>query len=402
MRDACEFAPPELREKFMRRPSLGLALLTAAVLAVLAAYIVPRGLDARAQLAIADDPARIAERALDEKFNAGLAEREIDAALATGDADLAQSFVELAAARHVALPIALVAKVKTAVAEDNSVTYTATRVAQGFITGEPDDMASLVGTTLGDLFVFGDLRDAAHEGTRLALGEKADTMILGLACVGLAITAGTYATLGAEAPVRIGLSLAKAARKTGRLSAKLASSVGHMMRGVVDWGRLKTAVKGASIAEPALAIHAARETIKVERAGGLLHLARDVGRIEAKAGTRAALDGLKVAENPREMSRIAKIAEKEGGKTRAILKVAGRGAIMLSLGAFDLAWWIVGALITVFALVSSLKSATERAALRIVRHRKERHRRKQVTRLTALTAAPGLGGGPFHNVKYRS
>jgi hypothetical protein len=402
MRDACEFAPPELREKFMRRSSLGLALLTAAVLAALAAYIVPHGLDARAQLAIADDPARIAERALDEKFNAGLAEREIDAALAAGDADLAQSFVELAAARHVALPTALVAKVKTAVAEDNSVTHTATRVVQGFITGEPDDMASLVGTTLGDLFVFGDLRDAAREGSRLALGEKADTMILGLACVGLAITAGTYATLGAEAPVRIGLSLAKAARKTGRLSAKLAGSVGHMMRGAVDWGRLKTAVKGASIAEPALAIHAAREAIKVERAGGLLHLARDIGRVEAKAGARASLDGLKVAENPREMSRIAKLAEKEGGKTRAILKVAGRGAIMLSLGAFDLAWWIVGALITVLALVSSLKNATERAALRIVRHRKERHRRKQVTRLTALTAAPGLGGGPFHNVKYRS
>ena len=168
----------------MHCPSLGPALLTAAVLAALAAYIVPRGLDARAQLAIADDPARIAERALDEKFNAGLAEREIDAALAAKDADLAQSFIELAATRHVALHPALIDKVKTAIAEDNSVTHTATRAAQGFITGEPDDMASLAGTTLGDLFVFGDMRDAAREGIRLALGERADTMILGLAFVG--------------------------------------------------------------------------------------------------------------------------------------------------------------------------------------------------------------------------
>ena len=121
----------------------------------------------------------------------------------------------------------------------------------------------------------------------------------------------------------------------------------------------------------------------------MLRLARDVGRVEAKAGTRAALEGLQVAESPREMSRIAKLAEKEGSKTRAILKVAGRGAIMLSLGAFDLAWWIVGALITLFALVSSLKNATERATLRIVRHRKERRRRKLLTRLTALIAVPG-------------
>jgi hypothetical protein len=33
----------------------------------------------------------------------------------------------------------------------------------------------------------------------------------------------------------------------------------------------------------------ARQAVKVERAGGLLHLARDVGRIEKAAGGRAAL-----------------------------------------------------------------------------------------------------------------
>ncbi len=373
----------------MMRPSIAPVVLAVAVLAVLAAYIVPRGLDARAQLAIADDPAAIAERALDGKFNVGLAEREIEQALAAGDADLAQSFVDLAAARHVALPAALIDKVKRAVANENSAVHVAARFAQGFVRGEPDDMTSLAGTALGDLFVFGDVRDALREGTRLALGEKADTMMLALACVGLAVTVGTYATLGAEAPARIGLSLAKAARRTGRLSAKLAGSVGRMMRGVVDWGRLKTAVKGVSISHPALAFRAAREAIKVERAGGMLHLARDVGRVEARAGTRAALDGLQVAESPRDMSRIAKLAEKEGGKTRAILKVAGRGAIMLSFAAFDLAWWIVGALITVFALVSSLKSATERLTLRIVRHRKERRKRKQRARLSTLAGAAG-------------
>ena len=62
-------------------------------------------------------------------------------------------------------------------------------------------------------------------------------MILGLACVGLAITAGTYATLGTAAPARIGLSVAKVARKTGRLSADLTAYIGRTMRGVVDWGQ---------------------------------------------------------------------------------------------------------------------------------------------------------------------
>ena len=55
----------------------------------------------------------------------------------------------------------------------------------------------LAGTALGDLFVFGDIRDAVREGARLATGGAADELVLGLACAGLAITAGTYATLGA-------------------------------------------------------------------------------------------------------------------------------------------------------------------------------------------------------------
>ena len=54
-------------------------------------------------------------------------------------------------------------------------------------------MVSLAGTALGDLFVFGDIRDALREGARLAQGQEADRLILGLACVGIAITAGTYA-----------------------------------------------------------------------------------------------------------------------------------------------------------------------------------------------------------------
>jgi hypothetical protein len=215
----------------------------------------------------------------------------------------------------------------------------------------------------------------------MALGQPADELVLGLACVGLAITAGTYATLGAAAPARVGLSVAKAARKSGQLGAELAGYIGRILRQVVDWGQLKKAIAGVSISEPALAIRAVREAVKVERAGGLMHLARDVGRVQAKAGTQAALDSLKIAETPREMTQVAKLAEKAGGKTRAILKVVGRGAIALTLATFDLGVWILGALLTAFALVSSLKSATKRTTLRILRYRKERCQR----RFAALT-----------------
>ncbi|HEX3709106.1 MAG TPA: hypothetical protein VHV56_04380, partial [Pseudolabrys sp.] len=124
------------------------------------------------------------------------------------------------------------------------------------------------------------------------------------------------------------------------------------------------------------------EAVKLERAGGLMHVVRDVGRIQKTAGMQAALDGLTLAESPREMGRLATLAEKEGGKTRAILKVVGRGAIQLTGAVFDLLFWMLGALLAVVACVSSLKSAAERATLRVLRYRKERRQQ----RFAALTA----------------
>ncbi|MDO8878733.1 MAG: hypothetical protein Q8M24_05570 [Pseudolabrys sp.] len=389
MRDAQGFAPPGQQESLREsvqdaaqlRPAartrrIAPVLLLFVLLAALAVYVVPRGVDAQYLLSIEDDPAEIAGRALDEKFNAEVATREIEQALAAKDSDLAKSFVDLAADRKVAIDPALTDKVNAAVAEDASAGHAAQSFALGLVTGEPNDIAGFAGTTLGDLFVFGDIRDAVHEGSRLASGQEADELILGLACVGLAITAGTYATLGAAGPARVGLSLAKVARKTSRISADLTAYIGRSLRGVVDWSQLKTAIGGFSIAQPALAIRAARNAVKVERAGGLMRLARDTGRVQAKAGTQAALDGLKIAQSPREMARVATLAEKAGSRTRAILKVAGRGAIALTMAVFDLGMWILWALATLFGLVSSLKGATERTTQRVIDYRKRRRLRR--------------------------
>jgi hypothetical protein len=236
-------------------------------------------------------------------------------------------------------------------------------------------MAALAGTAVGDLFVFGDIRDALREGKRLAAGEQADELVLGLAAAGIAITAGTYLTFGAAAPARAGLTLVKVARKTGSLGAELAANIGRMVRQA-----------GFSGASPGLAVRAARDAVKVERAGGLLNLARDVGRVERAAGGRAAFDGLKVAKEPADVARVAKLAEKEGSRTRAILKLVGRGAITIAALAFDASVWLLGALFAVFGFVSALKSVTERIALRYFRRRREKRKRKQMQPIAVALA----------------
>jgi hypothetical protein len=317
------------------------AVLAAALFALAAGFFVRGGIALQARTAAADDPVAISDQALSQAFNRDVAEREINAAVAAGDIDLAQSFVALAAERNVPVDAALAGKVEQANAEQHTITNTASRFVHGLWTGEPTDIASLAGTAFGDLFVFGDIRDAAREGTRYLTGQHYDPWILGLAGVGIAITAVTYASLGATAPERAGLSLVKVARRTGRLN-------------------------------PVLAVRAAREAVKVEGAGGVIELAENTGRVEAKAGSQAALDGLAVAQEPEDMSRMARLAAAKGGSTRAIIKLLGRAAIILTASAFELANWALWATFALLGFCASLKAAAERATQRYLDRRKLR------------------------------
>jgi hypothetical protein len=352
------------------------ALLAAACFAALACYAVPPGVDAYHQFIAADDPSAVADRALNKTFDAVTARAGIEDALAAKDADLANSFASLARARHVPIDPALSARVDDAMREVASTRHAAESFALGLVTGEPTDGASLAGTALGDLFLFGDIRDAVREGTRLASGQQADELVLGLAGVGIAVTAGTYATLGAAAPVRAGLTLAKAARKAGRLASGLGLATGRVLRETVDLAQFKRAATALSASDAGAAMRAARQAVKFERAGKLVDLARDIGKVQAKAGTRAALDGLGLAESPREVGRLAKLAEKEGSRTRAILKVLGRGAIMLAGAAIDLVVAILTAAFTVLSFIWSLKRGAERMTKQYLRRKKERRLRR--------------------------
>src|SRR5688572_30520811 len=205
-----------------RRWPVVFTLLTAIACGVAALIAVPRGIEAESILSSENDSVKITDHGLAQTVTPELIRREIEAALGAGDPDLAKSFVDLAEDRGIAVDPPLAAKVTAAVAEINSSAHMAETFARGFVTGEPDDVVGLAGTALGDLFVFGDVRDAVREGSRLASGQNADELVLGLACLGMAITAGTYASFGAATPARVGLSIAKAARKTGRLSAGIA------------------------------------------------------------------------------------------------------------------------------------------------------------------------------------
>src|ERR1700759_3969506 len=364
----------------MKRRGVGSALVGVAICGALLAAVGPRAREAGRTLAAQDDPAALSDLQISSAMrnNPALVANNVEAALKSGDADLADSFVQLARDNDVAVDDDMSRRVSDAVTEENSSSHFAKRFATGLVTGTADDVASLSGTIAGDLFVFGDIRDVVRESKHLAMGEETDRIVLGLATAGLAVTAATYVSIGSAAPLRAGFSLVKDARKVGRLGEGLAEWDGRSAREVVDAPALQQAIASSSALRPSESVSAIRAAFRAEKAGGLVRLAKDVGRVTEKAGTRGALDTLKISEGPKDVARAARLAEAKGNQTRAILKILGRGALLLLGGAFDLTLWLFSALLALFGVLATIKSTTERATQAWLDHRKARRLRKQI------------------------
>jgi len=373
----------------MKRRRISTALAGVAVSCAMAAALWPHARDAVVLLSSQDDPAVVADAGINSALrnNQRIVAENVERALANGDADLASSFVALARDKNVPVPEETSRRVAEAVAEENSTSHFAKRFATGLVTGNADDVASLSGTITGDLFVFGDIRDVVREGKHLAMGEDTDRLVLGLATVGLAVTAATYVSVGGATPLRAGMSLVKDARKVGRLGEGLAEWAGRSAREVVDAPALQQAVASSSVLRPGESVSAIKAAFRAEKAGGLVRLAKDVGRVTEKAGTRGALDTLKIAEGPKDVARAARLAEAKGDQTRAILKILGRGALLLMTGMFDIALWLLGALFTLFSVLCWIKSTTERATQAWLDHKKARRLRRQMAAAKSAAVA---------------
>jgi len=383
----------------MKRRRISSALVGIAASVAVCAALWPHAREAGSIILAQDDPADLSDARIDAVFRENQAQKnqaavaeQIEAALSAGDADLAGSFVSLAREKNVPIADELSRRVVDAVTEEGSSAHLAKRFATGLVTGNADDVASLSGTIAGDLFVFGDIRDVVREGKHLAMGENTDRLVLGLATAGLAVTAATYLSFGEAVPARAGLTLVKDARKAGRLGEGLAEWAGRSARDVVDTPVLQRAVASGSVMRPGETVSAIKAAFRAEKAGGLVRLGKDVGRVTERAGTRGALDTLKLAEGPEDVARAARLARTKGGQTRAILKILGRGALLLAAGTVNLAFWMFGALLALFGFLSSIKATTERATQAWLDHRRARRLRERIaTPEPAMFAAAACG-----------
>jgi hypothetical protein len=378
----------KLRDFRMMRRRISWVLAAMTVSGAALAISWPHAREAGNILAAQDDPVKLSDIQISSTLQNGqrILSDQIEAALAANDAGLAQSFVDLALEKGITIASDLSQRVSDAVAEESSSSHFAKRFAAGLVTGNADDVPSLTGTVAGDLFVFGDIRDVVRESKHLVMGEDTDHLVLGLATAGLAVTAATYVSFGGVAPVRTGLTLVKDARKVGRLGEGLTEWAGRSARELVDAPMLQNAVASGSVMHPGQTVSAIKAAFHVEKAGALVRLAKDVGRVGERAGARGALDTLRIAEGPEDVARAARLAESKGGQTRAILKLLGRGALLLVAGAFDLSLWVLGAVFALFGFLSSIKATAERLTQSWLDRRRARRVREQ-------SAVPAMANG---------
>ena len=318
--------------------------LIAAVLLVSAAtagwMIAPPAWQALRALEAGPDPADFSDidPQVQSTLTAERAAQEIDAALAAEDDELAASFLELAGDAD--LPADAVRQERLAALRANGKWRALRDFGSGLAFGDGDSGAAMAGALTADVAGYGDLRDLYKEGGKALAGQDADLLVIGLAAAGLAVSAATWTSVGAALPVRSGLTLVKTTQKAGRLSKPLVAALTRSASTAVDRQALTVAVTAAGRFELAAAWRAATGILRPSTLTTFKTLGQDTATLYTRTGQRGARQVLALAHSNAEVTRAAKLAVVKGGKTRAILTLLGRGALVAAALSLTAAGWL--------------------------------------------------------------
>ncbi len=169
----------------------------------------------------------------------------------------------------------LLREIDTEIEDRNSPLASALR---GAITGEADNLASLAGAGVTDLFVVGDIRDLVVQ----TASDDPDNFIRLLATVGIGTSFVSASGVGVLAEG--GVLVTKALRKMGALSKKFVS----MMSKLIKSGQASGAWKKCSDAFSGI-FHLHRGTKSFERTANVMRHVDDIDSLK-KAGVVAGLD----------------------------------------------------------------------------------------------------------------
>ncbi len=251
-------------------------------------------------------------------------EAEITAALDRDAPEQAEEYIEVADLIGAPIDPALRARWGEETSGWRAAARTTRRAAKGFVTGEGEDPVGVAAALASDLTVVGDVRDLAGQASRMLKGEAVDELTLGLSLAGVAMTAGTVVTAGGALPAKAGISLAKLARKTGKLTARFQAELGRMVAKSVDLPAFRQAVRDipwyrADELAAAGRRHAA--TVNTTEVGKVLS---SVGAISRGTSPARALAVLRHIDDVKDVQRAERAATLLGKPVSGALLLTGK------------------------------------------------------------------------------
>lgn len=321
----------------MKRTALALAVVAGAI--SVGAVVLPRAWPGWQETAAAHDPAALSQLRLQGAVDRHRMDVEVDRAIEDGDSELAESLIDLAAEHGIA--VADERRQRLAVLKDEATTRALKDFGSGFLSGERITGAGLAGAVTGDVVGFGDLRDLASEGQKLARGEAPDQLVLTLAAAGLAISAATWVSLGGGLPVRGGLSLVKTTAKAGKLSPRLAASLGRMTAGAIDRPALSASLAAAAKFDLAAARMASAKVVRPAALTRIAALGQHAGAVYSRLGQGGLRQVLAISDEAADLGRAARLATAKPSTARAVLKVLGRSALVLGALSLTTVSWML-------------------------------------------------------------
>lgn len=307
---------------------------------VLSGYeVLPRALEAVRIFGFRDDPVQMLLYRLSGLGKADY-EKEIAAALAKDDAELARSLADLAASRGIEISGPLLQQIGDA--EEFSLTRSAGQLLDGVVTGQADSPTAFAGAVASDLTVVGDVRDLAQQAWAY---PNQDNLTVALAATGIVMTAALTFSGGTSAAGKVGVSALKAAKRMGRLSKALEKQLIRLTADAVDSRVLRDIGRNLGDWNITAAADEAKRLIKPRVVQELGQTGSALEGVFAKQGYRGTLQVLESAETTGDVRQLERMSDRLGNKFRGALLLKRGARLTFRFGEFlfHVMSWLISA-----------------------------------------------------------
>ncbi len=195
----------------------------------------------------------------------------------------------------------------------------------GFMTGKGSDASGITGAMTSDFTVIGDVRDLYQQYQIHSKGDNVNRLIVGLAGVGIGLTAATYGSAGTASVAKVGTSTLKIAAKTGRLTKKFSAELVRVSGKIFDWRAFKQSVKHSNNLSDIPRI--AKKSFHPSALKPIQRMAKNIDNIRLNTSLPDTLHMLRYVESSDDLRRLEKFTLKHKHLSKGILSIVGRGAL---------------------------------------------------------------------------